>query len=96
MTLPAGLGLTGEHTKGRRGRRSECSFKRRGFFSSVLMGSTAQPHRLQVNELSQKPAQGDRSLRSDIQDRKSINRLFKANGILLCAALNGALNLYAV
>lgn len=69
----------------------ECSFKRRGFFSSVLMENTAQ-----VNELYQKPAQGDRSLRCEIQDRKSINRLFKVNGILLCVTLNGALNLYAV
>lgn len=90
------LGLTAEHTKGHRGRRSECSFKIRGFFSSVLMESTGQMHRLQVNELSQKPAQGDRSLRSEIRDRKPINRLFKVNGILLCVTLNGALNLFAV
>lgn len=90
------LGLTGEHTKGHRGRRSECSFKIRGFFSSVLTGSTGQTLWLQVNELSEKAAQGDRSLRSETQDRKSINRLLKVNGILVCVTLNGALNLYAV
>lgn len=90
------LGRTAEHTKAHRGRRSECSFKIRGFFSSVLTESTGQTHRLQVNELPQKPAQGDRSLRSEIRDKKPINRLFKVNGILLCVTLNGALNLFAV
>lgn len=96
LTLPARNWDPLVSTQRDTGRRSECSFKIRGFFSSVLMESTGQTHRLQVNELSQKPAQGDRSLRSEIQDRKSINRLFKVNGILLCVTLNGALNLYAV
>lgn len=50
--------------------------------------------RLMSSLKSQHKETGHSDLRSGTE--KSINRLFKVNGILLCVTLNGALNLYAV